>query len=233
MLYWQARAAQQGGQHDMALRLYQQIVADYPVHYYTTQGYANLQAVGVRSAHAAGKILPITPVLLQDPALLPEPSQRPPSKAHFHLVRVQELQQLQMYQPAGQEIRSLAALLPSTPAAQYSLASFYVNNQQHVAAFRALNSVLEALSPAEVRGLPRDFWTTLYPQVFWPEVSQLAQAISLNPYLVLSIIRQESAFNPAAISSAGARGLMQLMPATAQEVLTKLKLPQEPCRAAA
>ena len=228
VLYWQARAAQQGGQHDMALRLYQQIVADYPVHYYTTQGYANLQAVGVRSAHAAGKILPITPVLLQDPALLPEPSQRPPSKAHFHLVRVQELQQLQMHQPAGQEIRSLAALLPSTPAAQYALASLYVNNQQHVAAFRALNSVLEALSPAEVRGLPRDFWTTLYPQVFWPEVSQLAQAISLNPYLVMSIIRQESAFNPAAISSAGARGLMQLMPATAQEVLTKLKLPQEP-----
>ncbi len=96
-----------------------------------------------------------------------------------------------------------------------------------------LNSVLEALSPAEVRGLPRDFWTTLYPQLFWPEVSQLAQAISLNPYLVLSIIRQESAFNPAAISSAGARGLMQLMPATAQEVLTKLKLPPGTGRAAA
>jgi soluble lytic murein transglycosylase len=228
VLYWQARAAQQGGYQDVALRLYQQIVADYPVHYYTTQGYANLQAVGVRSAHAAGQILPTTPVFLQDPTLFSEPSQRPPSKAHFHFVRVQELQQLQMYQPAGQEIRSLAALLPSTPAAQYTLASLYTNNQQHVAAFRALNSVIEALSPAEVRGLPRDFWTTLYPQVFWPEVSQLAQAISLNPYLVLSIIRQESAFNPAAISSAGARGLMQLMPATAQEVLTKLKLPQEP-----
>ena len=228
VLYWQARAAQQGGHQEMALRLYQQIVADYPVHYYTTQGYANLHAVGARSAHAAGKILPITPVLLQDPAGLPEPSQQPPSKAHFHFVRVQELQQLQMYQPAGQEIRSLAALLPSTPTAQYSLASFYINNQQYVAAFRALNSVLEALSPAEVRGLPRDFWTTLYPQLFWPEVSQLAQAISLNPYLVLSIIRQESAFNPAAISSAGARGLMQLMPATAQEVLTRLKLPPEP-----
>src|SRR4030095_10986922 len=96
------------------------------------------------------------------------------------------------------------------------------------AAFRALNSVVEALSPAEVRGLPRDFWTMLYPEVFWPQVSQLAQTRSLNPYLVLSLIRQESAFNPAAISSSGARGLMQLMPATAQELLTKLKLPQEP-----
>jgi soluble lytic murein transglycosylase len=228
VLYWQGRAAQQGGQQDTAFRLYQRIVADYPVHYYTTQGHASLQTAGVRSALATDKTLLTTPVLLQDPALLPEQSQGKPSKARFHLVRVQELQQLQMYHKAGHEIRSLAPLLPSTPAAQYFLASLYVNNQQHAVAFRALNSVLEALSPAEVRGLPRDFWTMLYPQAFWPEVSQLAQTKGLNPYLVLSIIRQESAFNPAAISSSGARGLMQLMPTTAQELFTKLKLPQEP-----
>jgi soluble lytic murein transglycosylase len=228
MLYWQARAAQQEGRQDTALRLYQRIVADYPVHYYTIQGHASLEAAGVRSALATDTTPLTTPVLLQDPALLPEQSQGQPSKARFHLVRVQELQQLQMYQQTGQEIRSLAPLLPSTPAAQYFLASLYVNNQQYAAAFRALNSVVEALSPAEVRGLPRDFWTMMYPQAFWPQVSQLAQTKGLNPYLVLSIIRQESAFNPTAISSSGARGLMQLMPATAQELLTKLKLPQEP-----
>jgi soluble lytic murein transglycosylase len=228
VLYWQARVAQQGGHQDAALLLYQRIVADYPVHYYTAQGYASLQAAGVRAALATDKALLTTPVLLQDPAWLPEQSQGKPGKARFHLVRVQELQQLQMYQPAGQEIRSLAPLLPSTPAAQYVLASLYVNNQQYAAAFRALNSAMEALSPAEVRGLPREFWTMMYPQVFWPEVSQLAQTKSLNPYLVLSIIRQESAFNPASISSSGARGLMQLMPTTAQELLSKLKLPPEP-----
>ena len=44
------------------------------------------------------------------------------------------------------------------------------------------------------------------------------------PEIVLSIIRRESEFFPAAVSRAGARGLMQLMPGTAREVSNRLNL---------
>lgn len=47
---------------------------------------------------------------------------------------------------------------------------------------------------------------------------------------VLGLIRQESAFNSDAVSQAGARGLMQLMPATAKEVARGLGLPYNPRR---
>jgi soluble lytic murein transglycosylase len=52
----------------------------------------------------------------------------------------------------------------------------------------------------------------------------------VEPALVLAMIRQESEFDRGAISSAGARGLMQLMPGTAKQVAASLDLPYSPDR---
>lgn len=49
-------------------------------------------------------------------------------------------------------------------------------------------------------------------------IAEAADLYKLDPNLIRAIIRAESAFNPFAVSSAGAQGLMQLMPAVAQEL---------------
>jgi soluble lytic murein transglycosylase len=56
----------------------------------------------------------------------------------------------------------------------------------------------------------------LYPFGWRHEVIQTAERVGLDPYLVAAVVREESSYYPRAVSRAGARGLMQLMPGTAQ-----------------
>ena len=60
------------------------------------------------------------------------------------------------------------------------------------------------------------------PDQYYPLHDIAGEAWPVPAEFALAIARQESEFNPAAVSSAGARGLMQLMPATAEEVAGKL-----------
>lgn len=58
----------------------------------------------------------------------------------------------------------------------------------------------------------------LYPRPFANEFARSAAAAGIDPLLLLAMARQESLFDPHAVSSAGARGVLQLLPATASSV---------------
>ncbi len=63
-----------------------------------------------------------------------------------------------------------------------------------------------------------------YPLEYRDLVEKYADEYNLEPAFVTAIIRNESSFQPLAVSSVGARGLMQLMPDTAEWIAGKLKI---------
>ena len=63
-----------------------------------------------------------------------------------------------------------------------------------------------------------------FPKAYWVDLKRFSTENGLDPYLVASLIRQESEFNPNAISRANAVGLMQLLPTTGKKVAQEDKL---------
>ena len=57
-----------------------------------------------------------------------------------------------------------------------------------------------------------------FPRSYWETFQSVADALEVDPYELLSVARRESGLYPRARSKVGARGLMQLMPATARSV---------------
>jgi soluble lytic murein transglycosylase len=76
----------------------------------------------------------------------------------------------------------------------------------------------------DIPDLPRTYWEALFPKPYWTELKRSSEANGLDPYLVASLIRQESEFNPNAVSRANAVGLMQLLPKTGKAVAKQVKL---------
>lgn len=64
----------------------------------------------------------------------------------------------------------------------------------------------------------------LYLSLYKEEVNQASLKYGIDPAYVRAVIHAESHFNPKAVSKQGAQGLMQLMPATAQELGVKNSL---------
>ncbi len=65
-------------------------------------------------------------------------------------------------------------------------------------------------------------WQLAYPLPFEDEIREAAAARNLDPFLVYAIMREESGFNPRAESWANARGLMQLMLPTAEDMAERV-----------
>ncbi|MCH4563290.1 transglycosylase SLT domain-containing protein [Halomonas sp. EGI 63088] len=109
------------------------------------------------------------------------------------------------------------------------------NSEWHAAVARATPREARALADyAQRRGwhaklvqttITGQMWDALdwrFPEAYREHFLHWGRATGVDPYLLMGIARRESAYNPEALSPAGARGLMQVMPGTATQLSRQL-----------
>jgi soluble lytic murein transglycosylase len=200
VLYWSGRAREQLGERAAAERCYAQVLAEAPRTYYGVLA-AGRAAAPPRSA-SAGVTLPAEPAqaVRADPAY----------------ARAELLRRIGLVEYAVQELEEQVPRAAADPARLYGLSSVYVKEERYHLALRVFRRYLAPLAASGDPALPRAFWEMFYPFAWRAELTDAATAAGLDPHLVAAVVREESSYYPRAVSRAGARGLMQLMPGTAQ-----------------
>ncbi len=134
--------------------------------------------------------------------------------------RVALLEELGMDTEARFEVEALERDADSSVTRMLATAAAF---RDHAEIWRAERLASQALE----RGAPHDasVYRLAYPTLHSDELRSAAARHGLDPALVAGIIRQESSFNPRAVSVAGACGLMQLLPAVGQQVARNLGFP--------
>ena len=202
-LYFAGRSLEDTGDPEGAARLYREVFVGYQHSFYGRMAAENLEEMGRREALTSP---------LSEPHRLLE---------RFRVQRTAEAARIEELYAAGFGERALDAAgaasrrgLPDDPAFEAIRAWLLADDDEHVPAIQALRRAAPFHTSAAGEALPDAWWRLLYPLRFVDRIQERSDQWELDPYLVASLIRQESVFVPRTRSPVGARGLMQVMPAT-------------------
>jgi soluble lytic murein transglycosylase len=191
--YWLGRSHEAVGDSAAARAAWGRVL-----HTDSTSYYASLAArrLGVTSMHSESAAVGFPHVAKVDSALI-----RVSLLRHLGLSQEARYENDEMYRAAlGDSTRLLA-----------TAAAFAGTDQ----AARAIALGRTALNRV---GSTPDIWRLIYPVAARDTIVDASRKAGLDPALVAALIRQESNFNPGALSPAGARGLMQVMPSVGRSV---------------
>jgi soluble lytic murein transglycosylase len=200
-VYWAGRAWDAAGDSAAAQVRWERAAAGEPGSYYTSLAARRMGRPAWTPAPAPDTFVPIP-------------------KADSAVARAALLARLGLVVEARREFDALARTAETDPERLLALA----------AALRASGQASQGIQLARralAKGAPADARTfrLIYPVVHQDALLAEAAEQRIDPSFVAALIRQESMFNPAATSPAGARGLMQVMPELGGRLATSLAYP--------
>ncbi|NER97770.1 MAG: transglycosylase SLT domain-containing protein [Symploca sp. SIO1B1] len=215
--FWAGKWASKLGRQQDAEAIFEQVLANYPQSYYAWRSAVHL-GWDVGDFPTVGKqqpkvvVPPIRPLLPLGSAALKELYQLGQDRDAWALWQAEFQNRLQ----------------PKV-AEQFTNGLILLGVGEHLQGISQISKLEDRETPeeqAEYRALCQKltYWHGLYPLPFAESIMTESQQRKMNPLLVSAVIRQESRFETDVQSSAGAIGLMQLMPSTGAWAAEKLSV---------
>jgi soluble lytic murein transglycosylase len=168
-----------------------------------------MAVIGAREAVAPAPVLASVRVL-DDPGLTDVLPENDP-----HLIKARLLANAAL----NEYIRPEIQLSPTSGQwGALAEAEIYESFGENTRALQAMKRSRIPFFSLPVNNVPMAYWQLVFPRPYWPELEEDARAHGLDPFLVAALIRQESEFNPDAVSRANAYGLMQLLPSVGKSL---------------
>jgi soluble lytic murein transglycosylase len=202
-LYWRGRLYETQDHYPaLAAANYRTIIRAYQHYFYAQMARDRLAALGKMEPASEPQLDRFQP--LPEPKLVDSfPVDSP------HLAKAKLIANAGLNEYIAEEIK---ADPDSDSWSALAEAQIYANYGETFRALRALKRAMPYATTASIDSIPLAYWRILYPEPYWEIIKAESEKNNLNPYLVASLIRQESEFNPSVISYADAWGLMQLLP---------------------
>ena len=217
--FWSARSEERLGNKARALALYELVTRRYRYGY---DGHiASQRAASLRAANPGLKAEPIKPgsdleLIEHNLTAVGVVTETADGSEAAAFSRADDLETIGLTDLAVKELNRALEAAPTSPRINLRLARIYSHRGEPFQATLVLRRAYPDLFSYGDSDLPREAWEIFFPLRDWETIKQEAKRYGIDPYIAAGLIRQESVFNPNAISRVGARGLMQLMPETGQ-----------------
>lgn len=216
-LYWRARIFEDEEHNPgQAVNYYRALESSY-VNYY----YAELARKRLVALKTQAPAVPDSPVLasVQQREVPPLTDDLPENEPHFIKARLLANAALNEYISA-----EIQAAPDSSEWGALAEARIYASYGETTRALQSLKRSKISFFALPMDQVPTLYWQLLFPRPYWSELAGNAEKNGLDPFLVASLIRQESEFNAGAVSRAHAYGLMQLLPSVGKSLAHKERM---------
>lgn len=213
-LYWRGRLYEDPEKNfPQAVNFYKTLSDTYSNYYYAILARERLKVLGnqpeVAPSFALKNVKDPTP-----PTLIDELPENDP-----HLIKARLLANAALNEYIGPEIQA------SPTAAQWGTlaeAEIYSSFGETWRSLQAMKHSGVAFLSVDIDEIPHKYWELLFPRPYWDQIKLRSQEQGLDPFMVAALIRQETEFNPGAVSHANAWGLMQLIPSSGKAEAKRL-----------